>query len=242
MWDWFQQYWSTMGLGAGIVLLVLLFFTNTLRSRLDATRWKDPVWLSWAMAVAYMLHNFEEYGIDAKGRAFYFPTLACHTFGFDNGQSCPLTPAFFISVNIPIVWICFVVAALWSRKNQAVGMAASAVLITNALSHIATLATPQGYSSGTVTAVVIFIPLSIWVLITCFGKGKVRYPVLGAIFVAAILAQGILLLMLRGLSTGTISEGAAITIMTIGSFTLLVIPWIAGRIWPTKNPSPAITH
>ena len=29
MWEWFEHYWSSVGLGAAIVLLLLLFCTST---------------------------------------------------------------------------------------------------------------------------------------------------------------------------------------------------------------------
>ncbi|GAA4173121.1 HXXEE domain-containing protein [Gryllotalpicola koreensis] len=235
MWESFETYWSSVGLGMAIVLLALLFFTNVLRQNLQITRWKDPVWLAWAMAVAYMLHNFEEYGIDALGRSFHFPVTACETFGFTGGESCPLTPAFFVSVNIPCVWIAFVLAALLSRRNHAIGLTASAVLFTNALSHLAVIPT-SGYTPGAVTAAVIFIPLSLWVFFTQFGRNKVRIPVLVAIFLAAIVTQGVLLLLLMGLATATITEGAAMVIMTLAASPLILFPWAASAIWPTAQP------
>lgn len=55
--------WPWIGFGGGIVLFSLLFFTDCNRSDPDRSRWKDPVWLSWAMADAYLIHVAEEYGI-----------------------------------------------------------------------------------------------------------------------------------------------------------------------------------
>jgi hypothetical protein len=69
MWEWFERHWPWIGLVGALVLLAGLFGSNVFRQRRDVSRWRDPVWLSWLMVVAYLLHNFEEYGIDAKGRA-----------------------------------------------------------------------------------------------------------------------------------------------------------------------------
>ncbi|HWS91414.1 MAG TPA: HXXEE domain-containing protein, partial [Mycobacterium sp.] len=160
MWEWFQRYWSSVGLGAALVLIGFLFATNVFRNRAGVTRWRDPVWLAWLMAVAYLLHNFEEYGIDAKGRAFHFPVTACAQYGFDSVEGCPLVPSFFVAVNIPFIWIVLPIAALWCHRNPAVGLTGAGLLFTNALSHIAGVFTPMGYSPGTLTAAVIFIPLS----------------------------------------------------------------------------------
>lgn len=61
MWEWFERYWSSVGLGAALVLLIFLFCTNMFRNAGSPSRWRDPVWLAWLMTVAYLLHNFEEY-------------------------------------------------------------------------------------------------------------------------------------------------------------------------------------
>jgi hypothetical protein len=237
VWQWFEQYWSSVGLGAAIVLLVLLLCTSTFRSDADVSRWRDPVWLAWLTVVAYMLHNFEEYGIDAKGRAFHFPVTACTQYGFDSIVGCPLVPSFFVAVNIPFVWIVLPIAALCCRRNPAVGLTGAGLLFTNALSHIGGLFTPMGYSPGTLTAAVIMIPVSVWVFVTFFGRGKLLgYPMLIVILVASILAQVVLLGLLLGLSHHSIPLPAAIAIQTIDPLLLLLLPWLASRRWPARQP------
>ncbi|WP_244431687.1 HXXEE domain-containing protein [Segniliparus rugosus] len=191
------------------------------------------------MAVAYMLHNFEEYGVDAKGRPFHFPATACQQYGFDSVASCPLAPSFFVAVNIPFVWLVLPFAALWCRRNHAVGLAGAGLLLTNALSHIVGAFTPMGYSPGTVTAAVIFIPLSVWVFATCFGRGKLSYPVLTANLLSSVLAQGVLLALLLGLAHGSIPLSVAIAVQTVDPLLLLVVPWAANRVWPPKSAEAA---
>ena len=56
-----------MGLGAAVVVLILLFCTDWLRGDTTKSRWKDPFWIGWAFMVCYMLHNVEEYGFDLTG-------------------------------------------------------------------------------------------------------------------------------------------------------------------------------
>lgn len=241
MWEWFERYWSSVGLAAAIILTVLLLCTNVFRDRHDTSRWRDPVWLAWLMVVAYMLHNFEEYGIDLKGRAFHFPATACRQFGFPNVHSCPLAASFFVAVNIPFVWVVLPMAALLSRRNHAVGLTGAGLLFTNALSHIGGLLTPMGYSPGTLTAAVVLIPLSLWVFATCFGAGKLRYQTMATILLAAILAQGVLLGLLLGLSRGSIGLPTAITVQIFDPLVLLVLPWAANRIWPAQPAVEPVT-
>ena len=107
-----------------------------------------------------------------KGRAFHFPVTACQTFGFHNVDACPFVPSFFVAVNVPFVWVVLPIAALWCRRNPAVGLTGAGLLLTNAMSHILGALTPLGYSPGTGTAALIFIPLSVWVFVTCFGPAN----------------------------------------------------------------------
>ncbi|MGH7733271.1 MAG: HXXEE domain-containing protein, partial [Gemmatimonadales bacterium] len=133
------------------------------------------------------------------------------------------------------------IAALWCRHNHAVGLTGAGLLFTNALSHIIGAFTPMGYSPGTVTAAVVFIPLSVWVFATCFGDDKLRFQTLAAILIASILAQAVLLGLLLSLSRGGLSLAVAITIQTVDPLLLLVLPWAANRMWPAK-PTRTLTR
>lgn len=240
MWGWFERNWPWIGLAAAFVLLVLLFFSNVFNRR-DVSRCRDPVWLAWLMVVAYLLHNFEEYGIDAEGRAFHFPATACGVFGFCDVNTCPFAPSFFLAANLPFVWVVLPIAALWCRRNPAVGLAGAGLLLTNGLSHVVGMLTPLGYSPGTVTASVILIPLSIWVFANNFGRGKLLgRPIMAVNLLAAILAQAVLLGLLLSLAKGAIPLPAAIAIQTVDPVLLLILPWAASRKWPATTGQPAI--
>ena len=242
MWEWFERYWSWAGLGAGIVLALLLFFTDFLRSRLDVSRWRDPVWIAWAATLAYLLHNFEEFGIDALGRAFHFPLGICQRFGYPSLETCPIPLSFFVAVNIPLIWIALPVAALWCRSNPAVGLTGSGLLLGNAIAHVGVLLAGAGYSSGTLTAALIFLPLSIWTFVTFFGPGKLlRYPVLIAILLVSLLLHGILIGLMLAFLNGAISTTALIIVQQLGPVLLLLLPWLASVRWP-PTPTFAPRH
>ena len=55
--------WPWMGLGGAVVMIILLFCTNVLRSRPEVSRWRDPLWLAWLAVPMYLLHQFEEYSL-----------------------------------------------------------------------------------------------------------------------------------------------------------------------------------
>lgn len=150
---------------------------------------------------------------------------------------------FAVAVNIPFVWIALPIAALWCRRNPAPGLAAAGFLFTNGLSHIFGAFTPMGYSPGTLTAGIIFIPLSVWVFGSFFGRSKLlSYPVLAANLLGAILAQAGLRVLLKGLMAESIPIPVATIIQVIDPAVLLLVPWLANRIWPsTPVPETAAT-
>jgi hypothetical protein len=80
-WNWFDLHWCWIGLAMSAVLLVLLFATNIFRTDRSRSRWLDPVWLAWLAPATYIIHQFEEYGIDAQGVRFVFPNLLSHSMG-----------------------------------------------------------------------------------------------------------------------------------------------------------------
>lgn len=236
MWDWFLRYWSSIGLGAAVVLSLLLFCTDVCRSRPAASRWRDPVWMAWMFALAYLLHNFEEYGFDAKGRPFYFPTAVCQQFGFASLTSCPISLVFILAVNIPLIWIALPVAAVLSRRRPAVGLTGAGFVLVNGFSHIAA-GFIRGYNPGLLTAVVIFLPLAIWSFVAFFGRGKLLRPIVfGVIVAASVFLHVVLIGLIFGQMHGVIGVVAASILQTLaGPLLLLGLPWLAERRWPART-------
>ena len=62
---WFDRQWCYIGLAVAVVLLMVAFGTNAFRQRLDVSRWRDPVWLSWLMVPVYWL--FADEGVVVAG-------------------------------------------------------------------------------------------------------------------------------------------------------------------------------
>jgi hypothetical protein len=52
-----------------------------------------------------MIHQFEEYGIDALGVRFAFPDVLCVSVGMPPYPGCSLPEALFVAINIPAIWI-----------------------------------------------------------------------------------------------------------------------------------------
>ena len=125
-----------IGGGAAIVFLFLLFGTRLLQSEPGSSRWRDRAWLSWLAVAIYLLHNVEEYGIDVFGRMTQFPAEICSVLNLPGPPDCPIPAAYFLSVNIPLIWVVAPIAALLSRQHPLVGLAFYGVIFVNLFFHI----------------------------------------------------------------------------------------------------------
>ena len=146
-----------IGGGAAIVFLFLLFGTRLLQSEPSSSRWRDRVWLSWLAVAIYLLHNVEEYGIDVFGRMTQFPAEICSVLNLPGPPDCPIPAAYFLSVNIPLIWVVAPIAALLSRRHPVIGLAFYGVIFVNLFFHIMPLLAGTGFGPGTLTALVLFV-------------------------------------------------------------------------------------
>lgn len=185
-WNWFESNFQWIGGAAAVMLLVLLFCTNQLRADQGKSRWYDHTWLSWLGMAAYLLHNLEEYGIDMFGRLHGFPQDIVNIMGLPPYPDSPIPPMYFVAVNVTAFWVAAPLAALMSRRHPLVGLSVYSIIIINILFHVMPLFAGVGYGAGTLTALVIFIPLSIWIVRACFGAGRMSYGAL-----ALLVAGGV---------------------------------------------------
>lgn len=162
MFTWFDLAWPWIGLGFAVVLIVLLFATSVLRS--EGPRWRDVRWLSFLAVAVYLVHNVEEYGLAANGVGHAFPDSLCELLGQSAYPACGIPPLFFLFVNLPLVWIAGPVAALLSRRFPLAGLMLWGVIAANAVVHIVPAIIRREYDPGLVTAVVLFVPLTLLVV------------------------------------------------------------------------------
>jgi hypothetical protein len=228
-WSWFDLAWPWIGSVPATVILILLFATRKLQYEPAGPRWRDPVWLSWLAVSIYMLHNVEEYGIDLLGRRHSFPDALCSTMGLGTYPACPVPPLFYLAVNISLIWIAAPIAALLSRRHPLVGLIFYGLLITNAPTHIAPVILGRGYTPGTLTAVLLFIPSFFWVAWTCFGPGRLSRKGLAVIVLAGVVVHVILIGSIFAFIDGAIGSPALITSQILNAVLFLAIPWIAER-------------
>lgn len=161
-----MHVWPWMGLGAAVVILILLFGTNLLRSTKTGSRWKDPTWFAWLAACAYMIHNVEEYGIDFTGTTLAFPQMMEGLMG-----SMPEW-TFFLCVNLALVWVMGPLAAFLSRRFPALCFGMVGIEAINCLTHIPGAIALGAVGGGFFTAVFLFLPIVIWAFVGLCGKNN----------------------------------------------------------------------
>lgn len=203
MFDWFDLAWPWIGLGFALVLIVLLGATPVLRSDRSVPRWRDLRWLSFLAVAVYMVHNVEEYGIAADGVAHAFPDSLCMLLGQPAYPECGIPPAFYLFVNIPLVWIAGPLAAALVTRIGLAALTLWGVIGVNAVVHIAPAIALREYDPGLVTAIVLFLPLSAMTAVAVMGRqGRYRRAAGLVLLLAGALLHVVLagsaVLFLRG--------------------------------------------
>ena len=225
--DWFNTSFGWAGLLAALMLLALLFGTHRLCSDRGVSRWRDLTWLSWAAVASYLLHNVEEYAIDLYGQFHAFPAAMCANLGYGPYPDCPVPPLFFTAVNVPMFWFAGPIAALLSRRHPLVGLTLYSVISTNGVVHIAGALATGRYNPGLLTAVLIFVPLSVWAGYALFGKRGLSYKAMSFLIVWGVAAHAAVAGSIFALRTGAIGAETAVALQCLNAALLLVAPRLA---------------
>ena len=225
---WFDWAWPWIGAVAAVVLLILLFTTDKLRSDKSVSRWRDITWLAWVAACAFFVHNLEEYGIDLLGNWHEFPNTFVRQMHADTSKGGLPPTAFFTAINMSAVWFTGPVAALLSKKHRLVGLAVFGMMFENALSHLGALST--GYNPGTFTSAVLFLPLFFWTVYACFGRGRMAYRGLFAILITGAIFIGILLVSSQLYLNGVLGTPVLVFLQAVNGPLLLFNTWVAEKL------------
>jgi len=152
-------------------LLVAVVLAAVLLAELRTTSVRDPRWVLGWLWPMYLLHMFEEHGIDLLGRRYAFLSFLCQTLGYPVPSSCPATPEFVFSVNVLACQIAFGLAFFLRRTHPLIAACAWGIPLVNAVAHVLpALATGQ-YNPGLLTAVFLFVPACSWMLTTVRRSG-----------------------------------------------------------------------
>ncbi len=202
-WPYAALVLGVLGLGALLVLP---------RSKEAGSRFRDPAWLACLMLPLYMIHQFEEHGIDLLGRHYHFIEEICGVVARE-GQPCPADPEFIFAVNCGGgVWIPGALAIAFRHRRPLVGACALGIPAVNALAHLGQAVVLGRYNSGVVTSLVLFVPGCAFALGQLRKSGVLR----GARPLRVVATGGILHALLIGSlllrREGWIGEGVLLAI------------------------------
>jgi hypothetical protein len=237
----FTYVWPYMGLGAAL-LLALLLATDALRSDRTVSRWRDLVWLAWLGTLAYLIHQFEEHGIDALGATYAFRGEMCRNFGFPDVQACPIPFSFVTAVNISVVWVFGPATALLGRRRPELALAFFSVPIINAIPHIVPAVAQGTYNAGLVTAIVLFVPLSLWAFHVARARYRLGWRAVIATIVAGIVYHVIMIGSAAVFVAGRMDVLVLDAIQVINpALILLIVARLGRRDRPTPRASAPAT-
>lgn len=227
--------WPWMGLGMAVIMLVLLFGTNVLRSKSSTgSRWLDPQWLAWAAMPAYLIHQFEEYACNTiDGGYVIINQVFTNTQGVLDLSNLPLV--YFPEVNICLVWFAVPLSAFLCHWNPVIGLAPYGFILVNGLMHcLGTLsgAMPVEANPGFWTGTFIFLPL---VAVVIYATVKKKFMSGGALAVA--LVSGILAHAMLGAAYGVTAVGGGIAALIVGAFagfSSILFAWLGCKIFPVR--------
>jgi protein-S-isoprenylcysteine O-methyltransferase Ste14 len=190
--DYLVTTWMAVGVGGAIFTSFVLLQD---RAQLQLDRLAR---FHWILLIVYLLHQFEEHGVDLLGRTYFFETYARGVVGdLGAADGFTLTPLAIYRTNTLFVWLPFLAAVWGHRRFIWPGLAAGGLVLANGLLHIA-LATWRGeYNPGLGSSVALFLPVAFlyfrFVRREC-GVGWAEIAG-GVLFAAA--AHGLLFLRIR---------------------------------------------
>jgi len=160
--DFLIENWMKLGIYAAPFLLLGFF---TARDKQKDSTLGDLKLISVLMLLAYLLHQYEEHWIDLFGNQYAFyqsvNQMLLGLLDAKNTLVLPLTKGAIFVINTSLVWLVGAIAIWRSPNHLFPTLAMVSITMVNGFSHIVLSVVKQSYNPGLVTAIVLFIPLSI---------------------------------------------------------------------------------
>jgi hypothetical protein len=141
------------------ILLITLSFGSTTTNLLDDARLASAL-----MLATYLAHQFEEHWVDLLGEhyAFYYSANALLNNLLNTSHFAEiLTPETIFFINTSLVWLVGAIAIWRSPSALFPSLALAGIMLVNALTHVAGAVVKSSYNPGLLSAVILFIPLSV---------------------------------------------------------------------------------
>lgn len=135
-----------------------------------------------ALLVIYMLHQIEEHLWPGGFRQY----TNAHVFK-SGRDDWPVDVGGVALVNIGYVWLPVAAAALLPQALRWVGLTWIGLTLINAITHIVTSIRFRGYNPGLVTAVLLFVPFTVWALMHETARGLLSDADIGLVILLGLL-------------------------------------------------------
>ena len=154
--DYLVMTWMTVGLG-GAVFLSLMLLEDRAQLQLDPL-----ARFHYILLTVYLVHQFEEHGVDLLGRAYSLITYARNVIGdVGTASGFTLTPLAIYRTNTLFVWLPFLAAVWGHRRFIWPGLAAAGLVLTNGILHIGIALWREEDNPGVGSAIVLFLPVAL---------------------------------------------------------------------------------
>ena len=238
-WSIWHLGWPWLCLGGGLILFAVMLYTDSMRSQLTVSRWRDPVWLAWLAVAMLMVHMFEEYGFDILGRTYDLPDMVCKNLGYPLNPDCPIPPAHYPLVNLGIAWVAAPLAALLARRNLVIGLSWYGLLIFNGMLHVgSTIALGLTGGGGVLTGGLLFIPGFCWMIYVVMKSGAMSGKALAVSVSGGIIAHILLATVYAGQKFGVYGAAGVLVYDVVVIATPLLVGWIGSKLLGSAAPRP----
>lgn len=233
---WFAYIWPWIGIGAAGILLILLVATNGLATDRSVPRWHDMTWLTWLGVAAYLLHQFEEHGIDLFGEPYAFRGELCASLGFPDAGSCAIPLSFITAVNVGSVWGAGLIAALLAPWRPLIGLSFFAIPLVNLFAHVGPAIITLHYNPGLLTAVLFFAPLSLWALLLAARRYGAGIRSVFAVPLAGIVVHAVLMGSLIAYLHFWFADATLAAIQILNALPPAALMWLVTRKQSARVP------
>ncbi|MEM1384257.1 MAG: HXXEE domain-containing protein [Pseudomonadota bacterium] len=180
------EHWMKIGTFAAPILVFMGFAARPAGAEPVGS---DLKLLAVLMAAAYMTHQFEEHWVDALGRLYplrdFLNQALSAAFGPEAASA--MTPQAIFFINTSVVWLAAFLAIWGAPDHVFPALAMAGVIIVNGVAHIGQAIAAGAYNPGLITAILLFLPVSLAVFRAVWVNGQA-----GAIQIAAGIAWGFL--------------------------------------------------
>lgn len=202
--------WPYVGIGLAVLLITWIALER--RPAGSPPRFRDPASVLPLLWPMYLVHQFEEHGVDVLGRRYAFLAELCGVLGHEDLLTCPVDPEVVFAVNVGGCHIAFILAVALRRTRPLVAACAWGIPIVNAVIHVGSAMFHSAYNPGVVTSLVLFAPLTAWMLRVVVQSGAVERRHVLRIIATGVAMHAVLMGSLLLRERGLVSHGALLSI------------------------------